>query len=126
MARSHSTMPRWATSNALKCAVILTAVLAGSVAADSAELGDAKRGGEYAKKVCSECHGVSASDEQSPDFMAPTFREVANTKGITERALYVWLQSGNHESMPNFIIDPRDLDDVIAYIMSMRATQAPQ
>jgi mono/diheme cytochrome c family protein len=120
MAISHSM--KYATNAAL----ILAALIVASASAGAAEIGDAKRGLAYAKKVCSECHGVNATDEQSPDFMAPTFREVANTKGITERALYVWLQSGNHESMPNFMIEPSDLDDVIAYIMSMRATQAPQ
>jgi mono/diheme cytochrome c family protein len=120
MAISHSM--KYATNAAL----ILAALIVASASAGAAEIGDAKRGLAYAKKVCSECHGVNATDEQSPDFMAPTFREVANTKGITERALYVWLQSGNHESMPNFMIEPSDLDDVIAYIMSMRATQVPQ
>jgi mono/diheme cytochrome c family protein len=126
MAISQTNLSYSIMSHVRKAAIILATLLVAGTSVSAAEIGDAKRGLAYAKKVCSECHGVNATDEQSPDFMAPTFREVANTKGITERALYVWLQSGNHESMPNFMIEPSDLDDVIAYIMSMRATQAPQ
>jgi mono/diheme cytochrome c family protein len=93
----------------------------GSTGAGAAEFGDVKSGLAYAQKTCSQCHAVGASENESPDLMAPSFTEVANTQGITERALYVWLQSGNHEQMPNLMIEPRDLDNVIAYIMSLRA-----
>ena len=42
---------------------------------------------------------------------------------MTERALVVWLQSSHHATMPNFIIAPDDLDNVVVYIMSLRATE---
>ena len=41
--------------------------------------------------------------------------------GMNERALIVWFQSSDHETMPNLILAPGDLDDVVAYIVSLRA-----
>jgi hypothetical protein len=34
-------------------------------------------------------------------------------------ALTVWLRT-SHPTMPNLIIEPNDLDDVVAYIASLR------
>ena len=53
--------------------------------------------------------------------MAPTFDAVAGTPGMNERALVVWLQSSDHGSMPNLMLASEDRDDVVAYIMSLRA-----
>ena len=53
--------------------------------------------------------------------IAPTFTAVAETPGINERALIVWFQSSDHATMPNLILDQKDLDDVVAYILSLRA-----
>ena len=43
------------------------------------------------------------------------------TPGINERALIVWFQSSDHATMPNLILAQKDLDDVVAYILSLRA-----
>ena len=44
---------------------------------------------------------------------------IANTKGMTGRALTVWLQT-SHPNMPNLIVAAEDRDDLIAYILSLR------
>jgi len=87
----------------------------------AAEVGDPGRGLVYAKKVCAVCHAVEAGDKFSPTMMAPTFDAVAGTPGMNERALVVWLQSSDHGSMPNLMLASEDRDDVVAYIMSLRA-----
>jgi hypothetical protein len=38
---------------------------------------------------------------------------------MTPRALVVWM-STSHPNMPDLIIPPDDMDNVIAYIMSLR------
>jgi mono/diheme cytochrome c family protein len=103
-------------------ALVMLAALARLAAADAAEGGDPARGLTYAKQVCAKCHAVEQGDMYSPELLAPTFETVAKTPGMTERALYVWLQAGNHEEMPNLIIAPGDLDGVVAYIMSLRTS----
>jgi mono/diheme cytochrome c family protein len=97
-------------------------VATGLVAATSAgaeELGDAARGQNYAEKVCAECHAVGSDDSVSPNFSAPPFKQVANTSGMTARALVVWLQTP-HPSMPNLVIPVDDMHDVVAYIMTLK------
>ena len=96
----------------------LVSVVASTVCA--ADVGNAQRGHAYAKKVCAKCHAVEAGDMFSPTMIAPTFTAVADTPGMNERALVVWFQSSDHETMPNLMIAPEDLDDVVAYIASLR------
>jgi mono/diheme cytochrome c family protein len=104
----------------LNAAVALALIaLTGIVCA--AEVGDPQRGLAYAKKVCAECHAVEAGHEVSPNIMAPSFGAVAGTPGMNARALVVWLQSSDHATMPNLMIASGDLDNVVAYIMSLRA-----
>jgi mono/diheme cytochrome c family protein len=87
----------------------------GALAAE--DVGDPQAGFEYAKQVCSVCHGVSA--EKSPLPKAPRFREVADTSGMTGTALAVWMQT-SHPTMPNIILEKNDMLNVIAYILSLK------
>lgn len=100
-------------------AVAATLSLACTVA-DAEEVGDARQGLAYAKTACAECHAVEAGRKLSPDLNAPSFEAVANTAGITARAIVVWLQS-SHPTMPNLMINPDDRDNLVAYIMSLSA-----
>ncbi|WP_083567080.1 c-type cytochrome [Hyphomicrobium sp. CS1GBMeth3] len=85
------------------------------------QLGNAEKGLAYARAHCGECHGVEREAEDfSPNADAPDFSVVANTPGMTERALAVWLQT-SHPTMPNLIVPEEARDDVIAYIMSLKA-----
>ncbi len=79
---------------------------------------DIAAGGAYAKQVCAACHAVLPNEEFSPLPEAPTFQSVANTPGMTEMALTVWLQS-SHPTMPNIILKQDDLRNVVAYIRSL-------
>lgn len=86
---------------------------------DALDIGDASKGLVYARKVCAQCHNVSRDDAVSPNSRAPTFRQVANTPGMSITALTVWSRS-SHPTMPNLIIEPNDMDDLIAYILSLK------
>jgi mono/diheme cytochrome c family protein len=96
------------------------ALLLAPLPALAQEAGNPSRGHDYARAHCAECHGVETSrDDFSPDADAPDFAVVANTPGMTERAVGVWLQT-SHPNMPNLMIAPADRDDLAAYIMSLR------
>jgi mono/diheme cytochrome c family protein len=84
-----------------------------------AEVGDARKGLAYAQQVCSVCHNVLRTDAASPNSRAPTFKGVANTPGMSITALTVWSRT-SHPTMPNLVIEPTDMDDLIAYILSLR------
>jgi hypothetical protein len=41
--------------------------------------------------------------------------------GMTEAALAFWFTARSHPTMPNFIFSPRQVRNVSAYILSLRA-----
>ena len=92
-------------------------ILAASTVA-AVELGDKSAGHAYAQKVCAQCHAVE-KDTNYLFAQVPSFQEIADTEGMTPRALLVWLQTP-HPNMPDFIIPPADMDNLIAYVMSLR------
>ena len=80
--------------------------------------GDAKRGSVLALGICAVCHSVSKGGS-STNPSAPPFRAIAETKGMSEMALSVALQTPHH-AMPNIMLDPQERGDVIAYILSLK------
>jgi mono/diheme cytochrome c family protein len=88
-------------------------------AARAQDAGDAKRGLAYASKNCTECHTIERDGWTSPNPEAPPFQQLANTQGVSWIALTAWLQS-SHKNMPNLLIQPKDREDVIAYILSLK------
>ena len=93
------------------------AVLSGSAAAQ--DLGDAKRGHLMAETVCSECHAIDKGAPRSRNGKAPTFETLAQTPGLNEMALRVALRT-SHREMPNLMLKNQEVDDVIAYISSLK------
>jgi mono/diheme cytochrome c family protein len=93
--------------------------IAGATAVSAQDLGDKSRGRVFAQAICAECHAVIPTEPASPRTDAAPFRAIANTPGMTELALAVWLKTP-HRNMPNLIIGKDDLENVIAYIVSLR------
>ena len=93
------------------------AVLAGTVAAQ--EMGDSKRGHFLAETVCSECHAIDRGAPRSRNGNAPTFESIANTRGMTPMALRVALRTP-HREMPNLVLKNGDIDDIIAYLDTLK------
>jgi cytochrome c len=83
------------------------------------EVGDAGQGLAYAEKTCAGCHSVLRTGAASPNKDAPPFEQIANTPGMSITALTVWSRT-SHPTMPNFVIPANDMDNLIAYIMSLR------
>lgn len=93
------------------------------VSVNAQEPGNAQAGFSFAKKNCAECHSVRQGETDSPNPEAPSFESVAKTRGMTGRALAVWLQT-SHPTMPNFLISQEDRDNIISYIMSLKPVPA--
>lgn len=132
IAAPHDLMPKFALSgpqidtivayiNSLKPTGWSTRVSKAAAASvsDEQDIGDAGKGLAYARKVCASCHNVLSSAAASPNRSAPPFKAIANTPGMSITALTVWSRT-THPTMPNLIIDPNDMDDLIAYILSLR------
>ncbi len=93
-----------------------------SAPARGAELGDARRGRDYAEAVCAQCHAVKPAEMTSPRLEATPFSVFAQAPGLNETALGVFLQTP-HADMPNLIVSGQDRDDLIAYIIGLRRKQ---
>jgi mono/diheme cytochrome c family protein len=85
----------------------------------AAETGDPTPGLRYAEQSCASCHAVAAGQSLSPNPSAPAFDAVANTPGMTGIALNAWLHTP-HPSMPNLIVDPDRIDDLSAYLATLK------
>lgn len=66
--------------------------------------------------TCAVCHSVSKTGS-STNPSAPPFRTIAETKGMSEVALTVALQTPHRA---NIMLDAQERADVIAYILSLK------
>ena len=107
---------------ALLCSIWLAACAAQpAVRTDelSSAPGNAAAGLRYAQQVCAECHAVAAGVTWSNLPEAPSFESIANTPGMTRLALNAWLHSP-HPSMPHLIVEADRIDDLAAYLTSLK------
>jgi mono/diheme cytochrome c family protein len=79
---------------------------------------DVRQGRAFAQRTCAMCHGIVLG-APSPVAGAPSFFTIAVTPGMSPLALRVALETPHH-SMPNLALSRDEMQDVIAYILSLR------
>lgn len=86
-------------------------------AAGGALAGDADAGRRLATQWCASCHivapGTGGSDAARP------FPSIANDPNFTEQGLRAWL-ADPHPPMPNLDLSRAQVEDIIAYLKSLR------
>lgn len=90
-----------------------------SFTAHAQEVGDPAMGLNYARQVCANCHAIGKRDRFSPNHLAPSFEDIANTPGMTGISLAVMLRTV-HENMPSYVLVPNERDNIIAYVLSLK------
>lgn len=90
--------------------------------ASAATLGDPKAGRTYAEEQCASCHSIVPDGNTSPVREATPFQAIADTGGMTRTALVVFFRTP-HKTMPNLVVRGDDADNIIAYILSLRAAK---
>jgi mono/diheme cytochrome c family protein len=95
-------------------------VLAASCAPALAQVpeGDAAAGQKLVEERCSACHAVEPGKRATQE--APPLEAVARMPSTTSLSLHAFLLTP-HPTMPNFRLTPREVDDVVAYILSLRS-----
>jgi mono/diheme cytochrome c family protein len=88
-----------------------------SVAGPAFAQGDVAEGRRIAQRWCASCH-VVGPDTRGGDA-APPFLALANDPRKTEDYLRNWIRNP-HPPMPNFNLARRDIDDLVAYIRTLR------
>ncbi|MBV7257530.1 c-type cytochrome [Pacificimonas sp. WHA3] len=83
------------------------------------------RGGAIANTVCAECHAIEAAESPHPN--APPFQVIAER--YPPEALAEAFAEGidvGHPDMPNFMFEPGENADLIAFLQSLRKTEPRQ
>ncbi len=102
--------------------MIFPAVAAGALAGVPAAQdlpGDPAAGLDYARAICADCHDVEREWDELAAFYGPPFVDIAALPSTTAMSLRVFLRTP-HENMPNLVLTDQELDDVIAYILSLK------
>ena len=96
--------------------LVLAAILSVPAAAQS---GRAQRGQVFVQMNCAGCHAVGRAGE-SPLPVAPPFRALHTRYPVEElaEALAEGITTG-HPSMPEFRLDPAQINDVFAYLQTL-------
>ncbi|GAN77233.1 c-type cytochrome [Acidisphaera rubrifaciens] len=94
-------------------------LLAAPHAARAQSLGDAQAGHTLARAWCSHCHAVEPATPPRSSDVAPGFAALARNPAITSRALHVLLGT-SHGQMPDYRLTPRQIDDISAYVLSLK------
>jgi len=105
--------------------IALTALLFGMTAGASPTLAadpieSAMNGRNIAESWCASCHTVSA--RATGQDTAPPFSAIARDRAF-DRDKLIQVLADPHPPMPNIHLSRQQLDDVIAYIHSLRQTE---
>jgi mono/diheme cytochrome c family protein len=103
----------------LLCAALLAVALCRSGMAQDLR-GDPESGRRLALATCQLCHQIDTK-QAAPKDEAPSWPAIANMPSTTALSLAVFLQT-NHRNMPNFVLTKSEIEDLIAYILSLKGT----
>ncbi|MGG5817177.1 c-type cytochrome [Falsiroseomonas sp. HW251] len=98
--------------------VVLACLILPFLAVAAAAQGDPATGRRLAEAQCASCHAV-AGGGPSPNMAAPPFAAVARMPSTTALSLQAFLRTP-HGQMPDVVLTPAQLDDVTAWILSLR------
>jgi mono/diheme cytochrome c family protein len=114
-----------------KSALLTLMLLAGLASAAQAETPSSElvaAGRTFASRVCGACHVVNQQREELPVLAppGPSFAVLAQRPSLTEPALRKFLGSnhstvGPHEAMPNPRLADYQIDEIVAFVMSLKA-----
>lgn len=85
--------------------------------------GNAEEGRQLAEMYCSTCHAIGASDE-GRHSVAPPFRTLSEHYPVNalEEAFAEGVLVG-HRDMPEFQLEPAQIDDLVVYLNSIQTPQ---
>jgi len=83
------------------------------------ESGDVRAGRGLAANWCANCHRIAPDGPGPATDAAAPFASIAAMPSTTSMSLRVFLQSP-HANMPDYRLTREQLDDVVAYLLSLR------
>jgi len=102
-----------------RCTIMTALCLSGGVARADPMIGNLEDGLDTARAICSTCHIVEPSQKRFMLLESLSFAQIAADAGTTETGLRAFFHTP-HILMPDFILAPERMDDLIAYILSLK------
>lgn len=81
--------------------------------------GDPAAGRAIAQRGCAQCHLIGADDRQAAVNGVPTFVGLARDRAVDQSRLQGFMQAP-HPPMPDLALTRQEINDVTAYILSLR------
>ncbi|MBS0640456.1 MAG: c-type cytochrome [Acetobacteraceae bacterium] len=103
-------------------AAVWAALFTWPLPAGAQDIGDADAGKRIAETWCVNCHVVAPGQARGTSNGAPAFTAIAGNTAITPMALRAFLQTPHHR-MPDLQLSREQIDDVSAYIQSLRTAR---
>lgn len=100
-------------------AAFLLVLGAAAPALAQSEPGDRAAGQRLSATWCANCHRIGPGGPGPATDAAPPFRAIAMMPSTTSMSLRVFLQTP-HGNMPDFRLSREEIDDVVAYMLSLR------
>lgn len=106
----------------------LSAAVAPAARAETPNGNLAAAGRDFAQRVCGACHVVTPQREPLLSPPAPSFVVLAQRPLLTEQALREFLGSnhgtmGPRDAMPNPRLVDYQIDEIVAFMMSLKAAK---
>lgn len=105
------------SSLAIGALAVLTVGHLGSASAQNG--GSVESGRRLAERACADCHAIGNNNRESDNPLAPSFRLIARSRGVSPIALEVML-TRHHEFMPNLVLSADERANIIAYIETLK------
>jgi mono/diheme cytochrome c family protein len=113
-------MARWIRCFSSSGCVLALALVGLAGPASAQDRTDVSRGHALAQAWCADCHSIEPDGAAGAYEMPPSFGSFANNPEITETALKAYLQS-THPVMPQVKLTADEIDEVVAYILSLKS-----
>ncbi len=99
---------------------LLLFLLAGTASARAQAVpGNPFAGEQLARLQCAECHLLPGGQRATAGGI-PSFQAMGSNPRVTALSLNAFLQTP-HDRMPNIMLTRREIDDLIAYILSFKS-----
>jgi len=83
------------------------------------EPGDPIAGQRLAANWCANCHSIAPGGPGPATDIAPSFSAIAALPSTTSMSLRAYLRTP-HANMPDYRLSREELDDIVAYLLTVR------
>jgi len=118
------------TRKSVLVTLALLAIIASPAQAQAPNADQSAAGRNFARRVCGACHVVEQQRDELPVLAppGPSFAVLAQRPHLTEAWLREFLGSnhrnmGPHEAMPNPRLADYQIDEIVAFMMSLKAAK---